>query len=333
MFELSTSEAFVFAITAILAGMYLLIKGGDWTVDSAVYIADRFGVSPMLVGFTIVAMGTSLPELVVSLFANIQGLGGIAIGNVIGSNIANILFVVGLTAVVVPLITNSKAIFKDLVMMLVASIIMLALMMDGDVERVPAIGMVILLIGYIFMQYKMNKQDELAEESDEDFSDDEIPSFKNDYLPYVFLLLGLVCIAVGADFLVRGAKTGALILGVPDAVVALSVIALGTSLPELSTCIIAARRGHSGIVVGNILGSNVFNILMIIGVTAIIKPIREGTYAPQLANLDVWVMMAVSVIFALVLLLYKKVDRPVGVSFVMAYVLYNAYIYAIYYIQ
>lgn len=328
MVELTSFDGFVFAAAAMLAGMYLLIKGGDYTVDSAVFIAHRFGISPMLVGFTIVAMGTSLPEMVVSLIANLQGSGGIAIGNVLGSNIANILLVIGATALFVPLVTQKEAVLKDLIMMLIATGIFTILLLQGDVGRAAGIGMVVLLLAYIILQYRMSAANEMPDEDAE-----ETPEFSKPWMPYFLLLLGLITIALGAEFLVRGAKMSAQIMGVPEAVIALSVIALGTSLPELSTCIIAGRKGHSGMVLGNIIGSNVFNILMIIGVTATIKPILEGTYDQQLVDFDIWFVLAISVLFALLLVFHNKITRPVGILFVSTYILYNIYIYAIYYIS
>ncbi len=328
MFELQISEAYVFALAAMLAGIYLLIRGGDWTVDSSVFIAERFGISPMLVGFTIIAMGTSLPEMVVSLIANMQGSGGIAIGNVLGSNIANILLVIGATAMFVPLATNAKAVYKDLIMMLVATGIFTVLLVNGDVLRWHGIAMIVLLLSYIVLQYKMNKDGELPPNDEAE----DAPEFSKPYMPYVMLFLGLIAIAIGAEFLVRGAKLTAELMHVPEAVIALSLIALGTSLPELSTCIIAGRKGHSGIVIGNIIGSNVFNILMIIGVTATVKPILQGTYAQQLVDFDIWLVLAISVIFTLLLVLYNKVTRPIGAFFVLSYIAYNIYIYAINYI-
>ncbi len=322
--DLSTVELFVLAMGAMGLGILLLIKGGDWTVDSAVYIATRFGISPLVVGFTIVAIGTSLPEFVVSMVANFQGSGGIAIGNVLGSNIANILMVIGLTGFFVTLQTHAQGVIKDLVFMLIATGIMTFLLLqEGDIGRVAGLGMVILLLSYIFLQYKMSLRGEIPAENEEP----EESSFTHPWQPYLFLLLGLIAVAGGAEFLVRGAKVSARLLEVPEAVIALSIIAFGTSLPELSTCIIAARKGFSEIVLGNIIGSNVFNILMIIGLTAIIKPIAENSYEQQLVDFDIWVVVAVSVIFSLILIFYNKITRPIGIVFMALYALYNIYLY------
>ena len=322
--DLVNSDSLILAIGAMGLGILLLIKGGDWTVNASVYIAIHFGISPMLVGFTIIAIGTSLPELVVSVLANMQGSGGIAVGNVLGSNIANILLVIGATACFVTLKTTSKGVLKDLIMMLVATGIMAALMLNGDIGPWAGAGMVALLISYIFLQYKMKEDGEMPEEEEDE------PQYNKPYEPYLFLVLGLIGITLGAEFLVRGATVSADALGVPDAVIALSIIALGTSLPELSTCIIAGRKGHSEIVLGNIIGSNVFNILMIIGITAMVSPIRQASYALQLIDFDIWVVVAVSVVFALLLLFYNKITKPIGIVFMGSYMLYNVYIYLLY---
>lgn len=326
MIDLTTTEALIFALCAIILGILMLLKGGDWTVDAAVYVAVHFGISPMVVGFTIVAIGTSLPELVVSLIANMQGSGGIAIGNVLGSNIANVLLVIGATALFVTLKVEAKSVLKDLVMMLIASVILVGLLLNGHIDRLAGAGMVGLLVSYVLWQYKSSKGKEIPQEKEM-----EKPDYGHKYAPYFFLFIGLICIALGAEFLVRGARMSAGIIGVPEAVIALSIIALGTSLPELSTCIIAGRRGHSDIVIGNIVGSNVFNILMIIGVTALVSPIKEGTFAQQLVDFDMWLTLGISVLFALILLFYGKITKGIGAIFFSAYVVYNIYIYAIHF--
>lgn len=310
----------------MVSGIFLLIKGGDWTIDSSVFIARKFGLSPMIVGFTILAFGTSLPELLISILAVLRGSEGIAMGNVIGSNIANILLVIGASAMIAPLVVKiSKGLIKDLIMMVLASLLMLALMFHGEISRVAGMAMVALLLAYVFMQYRMAQKGEIAVE------EEELQDFKQPMQPYFFLLLGLIGVAGGAELLVRGASQSATIIGIPEDVIALSIIAFGTSLPELSTSIIGARRGHSEMALGNIIGSNVFNILMILGVTAIVKPIVESSYAPQLLQFDIWVMLAVSLGFAALLLTYKRVNKTLGIAFVGGYIVYNIYIYAIYF--
>lgn len=320
----SNEELFILSLGALGLGMYLLFKGGDWTIDSAVYLAKRFGISPLVIGFTIVAFGTSLPELLVSLNANLAGSPGIAIGNVIGSNIANILFVAGVTACFATLTAMPKDIMRDMVMMLAASMLMLGLMFYGQISQLGGGVMIAILLAYVLWQYIMASKGKIAVE------EVEASNYKNIFHGLLFLILGLAAISAGAEFLVRGAKVAATIIGVPEDVIGLSVIALGTSLPELSTCIIAAMKRQSDIVIGNILGSNVFNILMIIGATALVKPIANSAIAPQVLTLDIWVMLGVSVLFSALLLCYRKITKPIGIVFIIGYCAYIALIYGLY---
>ena len=320
----TNEELLILSIGALGLGMYLLFKGGNWTIDSAVYIAKNFGISPLVIGFTIVAFGTSLPELIVSVNANLAGSSGIAIGNVIGSNIANILLVVGTTAFFATLHAVPREIVRDVVVMLLAMVLMMALMIHGNISQLAGTMMIVVLIGYVLWQYSMASKGTITVE------EVEVPAYKSLLQGFLFLLLGLAGIALGAEFLVRGAKVSATIIGVPEDVIGLSVIAIGTSLPELSTCVAAAMKRQSDIIIGNILGSNVFNVLMIIGATAMIKPIAKSDIAPQVITLDIWVMFGVSVLFSLLLLFYKKINKPIGVVFVAGYVFYIGLIYALY---
>lgn len=319
--SLTEIEAFVLAIGALGLGMILLIRGGNWTIDAAVYIARHAGISPLVVGFTIVAFGTSLPELLVSVNANLHDSPGIAIGNVLGSNIANILLVIGATAVFCTIKAVPRELFRDLAMMMAATLFLVYLLMQDDIGRIVGIVMLFILIAYVFWQYLMVKKEDAPVE------DLEEPDFKSFRMGWAYLLGGMLFIALGAEFLVRGAKVSAHILGVPEAVIGLSIIALGTSLPELTTCLIAATKKQSNLVLGNIIGSNVFNILMIIGITTVIKPISVSQIAPQLVTFDIWFVLAVSFVFTLLLLFYRKITRFIGIIFLTSY---SAYIVALY---
>jgi len=322
--DLLTLQSLGIPLGLMIVGILFLIKGGDWTIDSAVFIARRFGLSPMVVGFTILAFGTSLPELIVSILAVLRGSEGIAMGNVIGSNIANILLVIGSAVMITTMyVTISKGLIKDLVMMMMSSALLMGLMFYGEISRVAGFAMVALLLVYVFLQYRMALKGEI------DVEEEEIQDFKHPAQPYVFLLFGLMAVALGAEFLVRGASQSAGIMGIPEDVIALSIIAFGTSLPELSTSIIGARRGHSDMALGNIIGSNVFNVLMIIGITAMVKPIAQDAYSHQLIDFDVWFMLVTSLVFVVLVAGYKKINKPIGFVFLGAYVLYTVYIYAI----
>jgi len=326
--DLGTLQSLMMPLVFMIGGIFLLIKGGDWTIDSAVYIAQRFGLSPMVVGFTILAFGTSMPELIVSILAVLRGSEGIAMGNVIGSNIANILLVVGTAAIISTIyIKISKGLIKDMVMMLLSSVLLMGLMLYGDIGRVAGGIMIALLLIYVLLQYRMAMKGEITVDTPESEAVDV--NEQSTAHPYIFLFFGLIAVALGAELLVRGASESATIIGVPEDVIALTIIAFGTSLPELSTSIISAKRGHSDMALGNIVGSNVFNVLMIIGITAMVKPITHHSYAEQLLNFDIWFMLAVTLVFAGLVVGYRKINKPIGVVFVSAYIAYTIYIYAI----
>lgn len=328
MMELTSTEAFILALGALGLGIVMLIRGGNWTIDAAVYIAKHFGISPLLVGFTIVAFGTSLPELIVSINANYHALPGIAVGNVVGSNIANILLVIGATAIFTTLHAIPRKILRDMMAMIVASAFFTAMMLYGEINRTVGIGMLVALVVYTTWQYMMASKGAI----EVDVEDIDDTNFKNMRSAFLFLLAGLAGIALGAEMLVRGAKVSATVIGVPEDVIALSVIALGTSLPELSTCLIAAKRGQSDLVIGNIIGSNVFNIMMIIGATAATKALFIHEMAEQMVKIDIWVMLGVSVLFTALLLCYKKINQFIGTVFLLGYIGYIGLIYALYFI-
>lgn len=324
MYEMAVSQAFVLSMGALGLGMVLLIRGGNWTIDAAVYIARHLGVSPLVVGFTIIAFGTSLPELIVSINANLKDAPGIAIGNVIGSNIANILLVIGVTAAIATIPAKPKDLLRDIIVMILATIYFVFLVENGEVSRLSGIIMVAVLLFYVLWQYRMAKKGDVEiEEIDE-------PEFKSMPVALFFLLVGMTFIALGAEMLVRGAQVSAEIIGVPDAVIGLTLIALGTSLPELSTCVIAALKKHNDIVLGNIIGSNVFNILMIIGMTSAIKPIMATKDNPELMDINIALVVGVTLLFSALLLFLKKVPKPVGYVFVVGYIVYTVAMYAMF---
>ena len=324
--DLTLFEAIVLALGAIGFGTILLVRGGDWTVDSAAYIAARYGMSPMMIGFTILAFGTSLPELIVSVLANLQGTPGIALGNVLGSNIANVALVLAVAALIAPLKTASKVIKWHLLFMMGATAMLAFLMMHDLLTRTAGGLMIAALLAYILFQYWLTKQG-LVDQEDGDEDGEDFASLGS---ALFFLLVGLIAVALGAEFLVRGARVGASAIGVPDAVIALSLIALGTSLPELSTSISAMKKGQSDMLIGNIVGSNVFNILMIMGVATLVKPIAASDFAAQLVNFDIWVASAIALILAAFIFIFKGFGRIVGAGLLLFYVLYNVYIYALY---
>lgn len=302
-------------------GLYLLIKGGDWTVDAAVFVAERTGLSPLFIGATIVSFGTSVPELFTSVNANLQGYPGIALGNVLGSNVANILLVLGATAFVFQVTARPKDLIKDLAMMLLATAIMAYGMLTGSFTQIFGLFMFAILVGFVFYQYKT---DSIPLEEDED--DGDSPAITTMTAAILVLLAGLGALAIGSELLVKGAVQTGTAIGVPEAIIGLTVVAFGTSLPELSTCIAAARKQSVGLILGNIIGSNTFNILSIIALTAIIAPLDVD---PVLLGADLWVTVGVAVLFALWMLAVGRLNRTTGIVMMAAYVVFVAAQYLI----
>lgn len=316
MFELSTYELFVLAAGSMAFGLFLLIKGGDWMIDAAVFMAERTGLSPLFIGATIISFGTSVPELFTSINANLAGYPGIALGNVLGSNVANILLVLGATAFVFKVTANPKHLAKDLGMMLLATAILAFGMMTDSFSRMFGLGMFAILATFVFYQYKTDSIE--LEEDDDDDAEPIITSMKTAAL---FLLAGVGALALGSELLVQGAVQTGTALGVPEAVIGLTVVAFGTSLPELSTCIAAARKQSVGLILGNIIGSNTFNILSIIALTAVVQPLAVD---PVLLGMDLWLTIGITVLFAVWMLSVGKLTRPIGIAMMLAYVAFVA---------
>lgn len=314
MFELTTYQLFVLSAGAMAFGLYLLIKGGDWTVDAAVFVAKRTGLSPLFIGATIISFGTSVPELFTSVNANLSGYPGISLGNVLGSNVANILLVLGATAMVFTITAKPKDLIKDLGMMLLATAILTYGVLTDSFSQVFGLLMFLILVSFVYYQYRTDNID-LEED------DDEGGSIKTMQTAVFILLGGLVALAVGSELLVQGAVQTGTAIGVPEAIIGMTVVAFGTSLPELSTCIAAARKQSVGLILGNIIGSNTFNILSIIAITAMIKPLDID---PVLLGMELWVTVAVAVVFAGWMLTVGKLTKPLGIAMLAAYVIFIA---------
>jgi cation:H+ antiporter len=314
MYELATYELVVIALGAIAFGILLLIKGGDWTVDNAVVIAKQSGLSKLFIAATIVAFGTSAPELFTSVNANLNGFPGIAVGNVIGSNIANILLVIGVSAIIAPIIFSKAEVRVDTLVMLGATAAMVAAIAYGLLPRWGGLAMLAAIILYVFYQYKASKLD-----IDEDDEDGE-PAAR----PGLMLFAGIATLVIGAEILVRGAVAGATALGVPEAVVGMTIIAFGTSLPELTACVAAARKGQSEMIVGGIVGSNIFNILSVMALTAVTK---ELVIDDRFAQFDMPIVIAVTLVFAAFLLFAGRIGRVAGAVMAAGYLAFTAFQY------
>lgn len=249
----------------IVVGIALVLWGADRLTDGAVALADRMGISQVVIGLTVVAMGTSMPEFTISLLSAIKGTTGLAVGNVIGSNIFNSLLIVGTSAVVAPMMILKSTVRKDIPFALVASVMLYLLSQDGQISRWDAAILFVFFIIFMTITIKESKSEDSKKE------DIQIKTIKV-WKAIAFLLIGLTCLILGSNIFVNGATKLATTLGISDAVIGLTIVAGGTSLPELATSVVASRKGNSGIAIGNVLGSNVFNILMILGITGLITP-------------------------------------------------------------
>lgn len=314
-------------LALFLIGLALLPLAAEVLVRGAVGLSNRAGISPLVVGLTVVAMGTSAPELVVCVNAALSGAPGIAYGNVIGSNIANILLILGAAALIAPIACGPRSTFlRDTLAMLAATAVFIALTLTGLIVAWQGGLMVALLAGYLFWSY-------LREKSGRDPADvhvgevAELDSFKMTPIALIVVLVlgGLAGVVWGADLLVDGAVGLARSVGVPEAVIGLTMVAIGTSLPELATAGMAALRGHNDVAVGNVVGSNIFNLLGIMGATALVAPVPAPL---QIMAVDVWVMLGASLLLLPFILTGGRITRPVGVAFLVAYGLYVAWQFA-----
>jgi len=308
----------------VLLGFFLLVSGGESMVQGAITLARRVNVSPLLIGFTIVAVGTSLPELAVTIKAvssNSEELVDLAVGGVLGSNVANIMLVLGTAAMLGACDEQGLGIKKDAVAVMVASVILLITVMLGEISRLIGTLMLLSLIFYYIYSYKYSKKLGIDEEIDETWIGENI------ILAMIITVIGGIMIFLGAEFLIEGSTGLANSMGVPETIVGLSVIALGTSLPELAVTVVAALRGHEGVAIGNILGSNVINILGILGVSAAYAGLIE--ISNEFAGRDIWIVLITSGIIAIMLLGERRIGKKMGATMVAGYLFYMIFLYTL----
>ncbi len=305
-------------ILALLVGAALLYLGGEALLRGAVSLAKRLGVSTFLIGITIIGLGTSVPELMTCIQATLSGAPGIAIGNIIGSNIANILLILGVSAFLSPIICDSGSLRRDGMAVAMSALICVGIVITGTLSRLSGGILIALMLVYIIYSYRCDQSDVdttiHAEEAE------SIPLLPGGIIMAVAaLIIGITGTLVGAHFLVSAAIEIASALGVSQSVIGLSMVALGTSLPELATAIIAGLRGQAALAFGNIVGSNIYNVLAILGVTALIQPL---TVPPDIAAIDIWVMLGATGLMVLMVLLKQPIGRPKGLLLLGLYSLY-----------
>ena len=309
------------ASLVVLVGLAGLIFGGELLVRGAVSAARSFGISPMVIGLTLVGFGTSTPELVTSLQAALSGSSGIAIGNVVGSNIGNVLLILGIAALIAPIAVDPNAFRRDGAVMILATLLSLGTVLMGDVSRVVGAGSLLALTASLgFTLWAEPRPTVTPAAAVYEAEAEAVPG--PDYSLGVSIgiaLFGLVITIFGARFLISGAVSIAQAAGISETVIGLTIVAVGTSMPELVTSVIAVRKGQGDVALGNVLGSNIFNILGILGITAIVQPM---TVPAEIARLDIWVMSAAALFLLFVARTGWTIDRREGGAFVVAYGVY-----------
>lgn len=283
-------------IVRVVAGLIGLFIGGEWLVRGASRVAEHFGISPLIIGLTIVAIGTSAPELLVSIIAALGGSSDLALGNVVGSNIANIGLILGLTGLITPVAVQVTLVRREIPLTILITVFAVLLMLDGAVQRLDGL---LLMVGFIatsaffyWLAVQQHEEDEAAHADDPPGADDKKVQLG---LEFVRIIAGIAALVLGANLLVEGASNIARGLGVPELIIGVTMVAFGTSLPELATSIMAAIRKENDIAVGNVIGSNIANLLLVLGATAFIQPFDIQPDL-QTVSVELVVMLAFSLL-------------------------------------
>jgi cation:H+ antiporter len=316
-------------ILMFLGGLILLVIGANVLVRGASKLALSFGISPLVVGLTIVAFGTSAPEVAVTVGAVLDGKTDIAIGNVVGSNIFNVLFILGISALIAPLVVNIQLIRQEVPIMIGGSLLLLALGLDGRLSFSDGGVLFVLLVSYtVFLVVQSRRETQAAKD---EYADEIKPAEAgawDDRLPAQLLLIGagLAALVFGSEYLVQASVNFAKAMGVSDLIIGLTIVAAGTSMPEVATSITAAIKGERDIAVGNVVGSNTFNILGCLGLSGLVSGDLGLTLAPSLLAFDIWVMLAVALACLPVFMTGREIARWEGGVFLGYYVAYVAYL-------
>ena len=310
------------SVLFIILGAALLYGGGELLVRNAVHLARRFGLSSLVIGLTVVAFGTSAPELAATLLSSLGGAPDLAIGNVLGSNVANLGLILGLTALVYPLQADRHFLKREVPLVVASALVLFPVLWDGRVGRSEGGVLFALLIMYLLYLFRTGNEagDEAGDEEESGGEETkEVPLRRA--LPLV--ALGVVLLVVGAQFLITGAVEVAARLGVPERVVGLTVVALGTSLPELASSLVAALKRETDLLLGNVVGSNVFNVLAILGITSLVKPLPVGGGALS----DLWVVLGFSLALWPLMARGSRLGRLNGALLFGGYVAYTVFLY------
>jgi cation:H+ antiporter len=305
-------------LVLFVAGLLALYLGADWLVRGASSLARSVGVSPLVVGLTVVAFGTSAPELVVSVIAALQDRADVAVGNVIGSNIVNIALILGLCAVVHPLKVDARLLVREIPVMVISALLFWALALSGSIGRREGLVLIAGLVGYLLFMAGVARQEQQPAAAD-----GSRPAAARRGRDALLILAGLVGLGAGAQLLVESATAMARSLGLSELVIGLTIIALGTSLPELATSLLAALRREADIAVGNIVGSNIFNILSIAGIAAVVQPLPVSA---EVLRLDLPIMVAVTLIIVPFVGSRLRLERWEGALLVLGYLAFTVFV-------
>jgi len=316
-----------FVLLKFIAGLLFLITGAELLVRGSSRMAQLLGISPLIVGLTIVAFGTSSPELAVSVFASLKGAPDLAVGNVVGSNIFNILFILGISATIRPLMISIQLIRIDVPLMVFVSLFVYLFGLNGRISQLEAAILFTGLIGYLVFLFAQSKKEEVSDRNI--FSDANRYSVRKSMIQWlkniVYVLIGLILLILGSQFLINSATLFAQKLGVSELIIGLTMVAAGTSLPEVATSVMASIKGEQDIAVGNIVGSNIFNILAVLGLSGLVSP-AGILVSPAALRFDMPVMLAVSVACLPVFFTDGKISRWEGMLFFGYYLAYMIYL-------
>ena len=305
-------------IVWLLVSLVILYYGAEGLVSGASSLAKRMGISPLIIGLTIVSIGTSMPELVVSVKAALVGQSALSIGNVLGSNMFNIGIILGLSAIIYPLSVKRQLLKLDVPFMVLVSVFFLLLFLDSKISRVEAGLLILLFISYISYLIITSTKDRKNQPDKKSQNTDEIKMSKHWSIDLIFIVVGLLALVYGSDLLVVNSIIIAERLGMSEAMIGLTIVAAGTSMPELATSVVAAIKKRSDIAIGNVVGSNIFNILLILGVAGLIHPIST----PEINYMDSLFVVALGLVLWLFMKLGTRIRRWQGTTFIFIYVLY-----------
>lgn len=309
----------ILSILGIIAGIAIVVWGADRLTEGASAIASRMGVSEIVIGLTVVALGTSMPEFSVSLLSALKGSTDIAIGNAMGSNIFNTLLIVGMAALVAPMTITKTTVKKDIPFALIASVLLMMLCIDGSLSRMDAAILVSLFLFYMYITLKGAKS--------EDSSNEDIANCRQRmkiWKAALWIIVGLACLVGGSNIFVSGAVFVAKSFDISNAVIGLTIVAGGTSMPELATSVVAAKKGNSGIAIGNVIGSNVFNILFILGTTGIICPMGIG----EITQVDLTMLVGSMILLWLFSYTKLNIERWEGAVLTAIFIAYMIFLLA-----